>query len=95
MLWLNRLAIRPPLPPVRAKAIVKALRSFHGLGVPPNCFGVAHGQPAHIRCALVQAARKLARLFPCFQMRLDFGLDEPARGVLYRCDVFRANVQIV
>ena len=39
MLWLNRLAIRPPLPPKRASATVIALRRTHGLGVPPRASG--------------------------------------------------------
>ena len=36
---LEQLAINPPLPPWRARAMVMAFRRLHGLGVPPNSSG--------------------------------------------------------
>ncbi len=57
-------------------------------GCAAKCFRVAHGEPAQVGSALVEAARELARFFPGFQVRLDFSLDEAARGVFYLGDVF-------
>lgn len=69
-------------------------RNGHGIAHRPRCGGatqflrVAHAQPAQLGSTRIQAARKLARLFPRFQVRLNFGLDESVRGILQQLDVF-------